>query len=133
MEEKRNNFELAPHEQILKVLLDFYKERDWSQFHSPKNLVMDLASEVGELLDLFRWTTEEQSRSLDEEAMQNVRDEVADVFKAILYLAYQLNIDPIEATQQKIKKMEQKYPAELCRGKALKHTAYAFLLNKIEA
>lgn len=116
--------QMPPHKQVLASLLEFYSIRDWAQFHSPKNLVMDLASEAGELLDLFRWMTEEKSYHPDPETLQNIRDEVADVFKAILYLAHKLKIDPIEAAYQKIKKMGQKYPADLCRGKALKHTAY---------
>ncbi len=114
----------APHEQVLSSLLDIYQARDWEQFHSPKNLVMDLASEAGELLDLFRWMTEAESRQPRPEILQEVRDEVADVFKAILYLAHKLGIDPIEAARQKIEKIGQKYPVEQSRGKALKYTAY---------
>lgn len=114
----------APHEKILASLLALYEARDWDQFHSPKNLVMDLGSEVGELLDLFRWMTEEESRQPQPEVLQDARDEVADVFKAVLYLAHKLKIDPIEAARQKIEKIGQKYPVEKSRGKALKYTAY---------
>lgn len=114
----------APHEQVLASLLEFYQAREWEQFHSPKNLVMDLASEAGELLDLFRWMSGEESYQPDPQTMQAIRDEVADVFKAILYLSYKLKIDPIEATYQKFEKMKEKYPVEKCRGKALKYTAY---------
>ena len=118
---------IAPHEQVLASLLEFYQEREWEQFHSPKNLVMDLASEAGELLDLFRWMSEEQSYHPDPEIMQEIRDEVADVFKAILYLSHKLKIDPIEAAYQKFKKMKQRYPADKCCGKPLKYTAYEHL------
>lgn len=114
----------APHEQVLASLLKLYQEREWEQFHSPKNLVMDLASETGELLDLFRWMSEEQSYHPDPKTLQEIQDEIADVFKAILYLSHKLNIDPIEATYQKLEKMKQKYPADKCRGKSLKYTAY---------
>jgi len=114
----------APHEQVLASLLTFYQDRDWEQFHSPKNLVMDLASEAGELLDLFRWMTEEQSYHPNDAEMQNIKDEIADVFKAILYLAHKLKIDPIEAAYQKFEKMKHKYPIEKCKGKALKYSAY---------
>jgi 8-oxo-dGTP diphosphatase len=114
----------APHEQVLASLLEFYRDREWEQFHSPKNLVMDLASEAGELLDLFRWISEEQSYHPDPKMLGEIRDEVADVFKAILYLSYKLKIDPIEAAYQKFEKMKQKYPADRCRGKSLKYTAY---------
>lgn len=115
---------LPPHSQVLESLLAFYRDRDWEQFHSPKNLVMDLASEVGELLDLFRWMTEEGSYHPDPATLQEIRDEVADVFKAILYLSHKLKIDPIEAAYQKFQKLAQKYPADQCRGKSLKYTAY---------
>lgn len=122
--EKYASSTIAPHEQVLAALLEFYHDRQWEQFHSPKNLVMDLASETGELLDLFRWMSEEQSYHPDPHAMQAARDEVADVFKAILYLSHKLKIDPIEASYQKFEKMKQKYPADKCRAKALKYTAY---------
>lgn len=109
---------------LLLRLLEFYRERDWEQFHSPKNLVMDLVSETGELVEPFRWLTEQQSAALDEKTLQAVREEIADVFKIILYLSHKLGIDPVEATFQKLEKMAQKYPANMCRGKALKYTAY---------
>ena len=122
--EKESSCRKAPHEEVLASLLDMYQARDWQQFHSPKNLVMDLGSEVGELLDLFRWMSEEQSFHPDEKTLQDIRDEIADVFKAILYLAHRLGIDPIEAAYQKLEKIKQKYPIEQSKGKALKYTAY---------
>lgn len=109
---------------LLERLLEFYRVRDWEQFHSPKNLVMDLAAEVGELVDPFRFKTEEQSHSIDEKTKQEVRDEIGDVFKCIVYLAHKLGIDPVEAAHQKLEKMEKKYPADLCKGKAVKYTEY---------
>jgi 8-oxo-dGTP diphosphatase len=115
---------VPPHVQVLHALNAVYAERDWGKFHSPKNLVMDLASEAGELLDLFRWMTEEESYTLDPKTRQEVADEIADVFKAILYLSHKLQIDPIESTHQKLEKLKRKYPADRCRGSALKYTAY---------
>lgn len=109
---------------LLVELIEFYKERDWEQFHSPKNLVMDLAAETGELVELFRWLTEEQSRHLNEKNLQEVKSEIGDVFKIIVYLSHKLGIDPIEATYETIEKMKQKYPVEVCKGKALKSTEY---------
>lgn len=114
----------APHEEVLGALLDFYKVREWDQFHSPKNLVMDLGSEAGELLDLFRWMTEEQSHNLDPKTKHDVRDEIADVFKAVLYLAHKLKIDPIQAAYDKFEKMKKRYPVEASKGKSLKYTEY---------
>lgn len=111
-------------EALLDTLLKFYRERDWEQFHSPKNLVMDLAAEMGELVEPFRWLTEEQSYELNAATLQEVKDEIADVFKTLLYLSYKLGIDPIEATYQKLEKMKEKYPIDACRGKSLKYTTY---------
>lgn len=112
-------------EGLLKKMLDFYRRRDWEKFHSPKNLVMDLCSEIGELADLFRWLTEEQSYLLDPKTLEGVSDEIGDVFKTLVYLSYKLGIDPIEAGSKKLTKMERKYPEEASYGKTLKHTHYS--------
>ena len=109
---------------FLEKLHQFNKERDWEQFHSPKNLAMDLATEVGELLEHFRWVTEEESYALDPKTLDAVRDEIGDVFKAILYLSDKLGIDPLQAASDKLEKVGKKYPAEKCRGKVSKYTAY---------
>ncbi len=117
----------SPERKLDRVLADLIassKEREWEQFHSPKNLVMNLASEVGELIEPFRWLTEEQSYILDETTLEEVRDEIGDVYLMLIYLAHKLGIDPIEASIDKLKKINQKYPADLARGKALKYTAY---------
>jgi len=123
IEVKKESFptQLTP---LLEEMLSFYHKRDWEQFHSPKNLVMDLASEIGELVELFRWLKEEESYHLDPQTFEEVRDEIADVFKTLLYLSHKLGIDPLQASSDKLVKMEQKYPAEACRGKSLKYTHY---------
>ena len=113
-----------PLKTFLEKLLAFYRARNWEQFHSPKNVVMDLVSEVGELTDLFRWLTEKQSSELDEKTLQDAKDEIGDVFKAIVYLAHRLGIDPIQAAEEKLQKMGQKYPVEKSYGNAVKYTNY---------
>lgn len=85
---------------------------------------------LASLLDLFRWMSEDQSYHPDEKTMQEIRDEIANVFKAILYLAHKLKIDPIEAVYQKLGKMKRKYPIERCKGKSLKYTAHETQLRK---
>ena len=110
--------------ELLQKIFECHRERDWDQFHSPKNLAMDLAAEVGELIEPFRWLTEEQSRHLDAKTLSEVADEIGDVLKTLLNLAHKLGIDPLEATAQKLEKLKQKYPVSACRGKALKYTAY---------
>lgn len=102
----------------------FVKERDWEQFHTPKNLVMALSGEVGELTEVFQWLTEEQSRSVidDPKKMKQTEEEIADIFLYLIRLADQLGIDIIEAASGKIKKNEEKYPVEKSYGSAKKYT-----------
>lgn len=99
-----------------------YGERNWMQFHSPKNLVMDLTSEVGELAELFRWLTEEESYIKEPKALDAVRDEIGDVLNTLLYLANRLGIDPLEAANQKLDKLALKYPVDKAHGKRIKYT-----------
>lgn len=110
--------------ELVERMLNFYERRDWGQFHSPKNLAIALASEVGELIDFFRWQSAEESYHFGEKTFEEVCDEIGDVFTTLLNLAYKLGIDPIDAASKKLTKMEQKYPEEACRGKCLKYTTY---------
>jgi len=95
----------------------FYEERDWKQFHSPKNLSMGVASEAGELLQIFRFLTEDESAKLDPKTVEQVQDEIGDVFIFLVKLADALGLDAIELAHRKLDKAAKKYPAELCRGK----------------
>ena len=109
----------------LKNAIDaFIEERDWEQFHSPKNLAMALSVEVAEIVEHFQWLTEEQSRNLPPEKLAEVREEIGDVMIYLTELAEKLGIDPVEAATAKITINGQKYPAELVRGKASKYTEY---------
>jgi NTP pyrophosphatase (non-canonical NTP hydrolase) len=101
-----------------------FKERDWDQFHSPKNLAINLAVEVGELLEHFRWLTEESSANLSEETHKKAFEEIGDVFITLLAIAEKLNIDCVEAGENTLDKLDRRYPASECRGKSLKYTAY---------
>ncbi len=102
----------------------FARERDWEQFHSPKNLAMALTNEVGELVEIFQWLTEDQSRQAgsDPRTAQAVRDELADVQIYLSRLAYVLGVDMNEAVTSKIAKNAQKYPADKVRGTNKKYT-----------
>jgi len=104
-------------------LRDFSKEREWDQFHSPKNLVMALSAEVGELTECFQWLTESQSRSLDEKALAAVSDEIADVQLYLIRLADKLGVDIIKESNRKILSNSEKYPIEKSKGNAKKYTA----------
>ena len=92
-------------------LAAFADERDWNQYHSPKNLVMALTGEVGELSEKFQWLTESQAESLTQQQFEGVRDEVADVQIYLLLLADRLDIDLLDAVDRKIAKNEIKYPS----------------------
>jgi dCTP diphosphatase len=111
-------------EVLRRDILDFNEKRQWGKYHSPKNVVMDLAAEVGELVEPFRWLTEQESYDLDEKTLQSVKEELGDVFRIVVYLAHQLGIDPIEAASNKLEEMDKKYPVDQCYGKALKYTEY---------
>lgn len=105
-------------------LRDFVNERDWQQFHTPKNLAMALAGEAAEIMEIFQWLTPEESARLPEEKLAEVREEIGDVLIYLVRLADQLGIDPMDAANQKMERNRQKYPADLVRGRADKYTAY---------
>ena len=105
--------------EIQDKLAKFAKERDWDQFHSPKNLVMALTSEVGELNELFQWLTEEQSKNLNND---EVKQEIADIFIYLVRLSDKLDIDIEEAIKEKIEINAKKYPIDLAKGNAIKYT-----------
>jgi NTP pyrophosphatase (non-canonical NTP hydrolase) len=105
------------------TLRTFAQERDWEQFHSPKNLAMALAVEAAELLEPFQWLREEESRALAERPGEyaKVAEEAADVMIYLLRLADQLGIDLERAVAEKIRKNAEKYPVALARGNAVKY------------
>lgn len=92
-------------------LKQFSAARNWEQFHSPKNLSMALSVEVAELVEHFQWITEEESRKLQGQQLDEVKDEVADVLLYLLQICNQLDIDPVDAAQKKLIKNAVKYPA----------------------
>ena len=105
-------------------LLRFARERDWEQFHSPKNLCMALAGETGELLEHFQWLTEEQSMALDEDKKEAVALEMADIFIYLVRLAERLDINLLDAAWQKIAINEKRYPVEQVKGDARRAEEY---------
>ena len=105
--------------EIQDKLAKFAEERDWNQFHSPKNLAMALTSEVGELNELFQWLTEEQSNNVDND---EIRQEIADIFIYLLRLSDKLDIDIEEAVREKIEINAKKYPIDLAKGNAIKYS-----------
>ena len=104
-------------------LRDFVVRRDWEKFHSPKNLMIALMGEVGELAEHFQWVTPDELISLKNqpEALQAIGQEIADVLSYLLRLADVLGIDVGKAFQNKIKINEAKYPVTLSKGNAKKY------------
>ena len=118
-------------DEIKQHLRDFAEERDWDQFHSPKNLSMALMAEAGELLEHFQWLSEEQSKQLAPDTKEQVAQEIADVQVYLVRLADKLDIDILDAVSRKMTINAQKYPAQQVRGSADKYTAYQQQKNRI--
>ena len=107
---------------LSKALGRFASERDWDQYHSPKNLTAALTVEVAELLEHFQWITEEQSQNLRAEELAKAREEMADVLLYLLRLASKLDIDLVRAAIEKIQLNARKYPIDRSRGSSKKYT-----------
>jgi NTP pyrophosphatase (non-canonical NTP hydrolase) len=108
--------------QLRDVLREFAAERDWDQFHSPKNLASALSVEAAELLEIFQWLSEPESRHLSPEQLTRARDEMADVLNYLVRLADKLDVDLLDAARDKVRKNAEKYPADKARGSARKYS-----------
>ena len=110
-------------ERLRQRLREFARERDWEQFHSPKNLATALAIEAAELLEPFQWMKEEDSRNLPAmtEEYRQVREEIADVLIYLVRLADQLGVDLEEVVEEKLIRNAEKYPVHLARGRSVKY------------
>jgi NTP pyrophosphatase (non-canonical NTP hydrolase) len=117
---------------IQKQLSDFADERDWDQFHNPKNLAMALSVEVSELIEIFQWLTPEQAEEImDSSQSDHVKEEVADVMIYLLRLADKLDIDLESIVNDKIIQNGKKYPVNLSKGNADKSTSFSSKIKKI--
>lgn len=103
---------------------NFVTERDWAQFHSPKNLAMAMIVEAGEVVEHFQWMTEQESRHLDQQTKEQVGQELSDTLVYLLRIAEVCGIDLIEAANKKIDLNAKKYPVEKCKGSNAKYTNY---------
>ena len=110
-------------QKLQQILRSFAHDRDWEQFHSPRNLVSALNVEAGELLELFQWESANHVVDVnDSETRQKIEDEIADVFIYLLRIADKLDVSLEDVAMAKIKKNAEKYPIEKSKGKALKYT-----------
>lgn len=103
---------------IVDQLLKFRKERDWEQFHTPKNLAMALSIEAAELLECFQWAKDSELSELVARERETIEEEIADITILLSYLCHDLNIKLDSIVQSKIEKNRAKYPVSLSYGTA---------------
>jgi len=111
-------------EKLSQRLAKFAEDRDWDQFHAPKNLVMALSVEAAELTEHFQWLTEEQSNNLSKEKLDEVAFEMADIYIYLTRLATKLEVDLPQYVEDKIILNEKKYPIEKVKGSSKKYNEY---------
>ncbi|MBS0634636.1 MAG: DUF1937 family protein [Verrucomicrobia bacterium] len=112
----------SPYKDLVEQLKLLNSEREWGQFHSPKNLAMNIGVETGELMEQFRWLTEAQSFVKSPEKLQEIRNEIGDIFLNLLNLADVLGIDLNQAAYDKLSEIRKKYPVEQSKGRTCKYT-----------
>lgn len=110
-------------DEIRNKLREFSGERDWDQFHTPKNLVMALSGEVGELTEIFQWLSPEEStkEKMTSDQLSSVEEEIADVYLYLIRLADKLDVDIEKVALEKLKVNAEKYPIELSKSNAVKY------------
>lgn len=109
---------------ITVAVREFAREREWEQFHSPKNLAAALSVEAAELLEHFQWMDEKDSRSLSQEKRAAIAEEIADVFLYLVNISDKLDVDIIAAARDKLRKNAVKYPVHLALGSMKKYTEF---------
>ncbi len=102
----------------LKLILKFIRKRDWEKFHDPKNLAISLVLEASEVLQTFQWT---KDNNLPEDKLNDIKEELADVYYWLLLLSNKLNINLDQAFLEKMKKNKKKYPVDKAKGKSTKY------------
>lgn len=111
-------------EALREKIARFAQERDWEQFHSPKNLAMALIVEAAELVEHFQWLRQDESYDLPADKRRAVEEELADILVYLVRIADRLDIDLLAAAHSKIRSNESKYPVEKARGNSKKYTEY---------
>ena len=111
-------------EHLKQLVKKFCEDRDWDKYHSPKNLAIGIVTEASELLEIFRWKSEEDSYNLlkDPKKLEEIRHELADVFYFVLRFAQKFEIDLTNALIEKLKINEERYPIEKSKGSDKKYT-----------
>jgi NTP pyrophosphatase (non-canonical NTP hydrolase) len=110
--------------EILEKLLIFRDQRDWKQFHNPKNLASSIVIEASELMEVFQWVESSKSEECAKKNIQRVSDEIADIMVYILYFCNDLGIDIDKALEDKIATNDKRYPADKAKGNSKKYTEF---------
>lgn len=112
---------MSEFKRLTNMVIAFRDERDWQQFHNPKDLALSLSLEASELLEIFQWKTSEEAvgKNLD-----NMKEELADILMYALLFANETGIDLVKAIEQKIQKNNEKYPVEKAYGSNAKYTEF---------
>ena len=115
------------YKETIEKIREFNEERDWDQFHTPKDVAISVSLEANELLELFQWKTDEEVENLlknDEKYVSEMKDEIADITNYLLVLCDKIGVDLLESVNTKLEKVKKKYPVDKCKGRADKYTAY---------
>lgn len=111
---------------LLEELIEFRRDRDWEQFHNPKDIAISLSIEAAELLEWFQWRQQDEvQQMLDSDKREHLEDEIADVAVYLSYLCHDLGIDLNQVVKNKMSKNAAKYPRERVKGRADKYNEYS--------
>ena len=111
-------------ETLKKKILKFRDDRDWKQFHNPKNLALSISIEASELMELYQWLNMQESREFSKTNKKEIESEVADILNYLILFANDLDIDLLEVTDKKLKISEKKYPVKKAKGNSTKYNRY---------
>lgn len=111
-------------EKLESSIAEFIKERDWEQFHSPKNLAIGLSVEASELLEIFTWMTNDESAKIDNNKLSMIKDEVGDILIYLTEFCSTMKIDIVDSAFQKLEKNAIKYPISKSKGNSTKYTEF---------
>lgn len=120
-EDNANRFEASTFDTLINEIIQFRDERNWKQFHNPKDLAISLSLEASELLENFQWKTSDDAVK---ENLENIKDEIADVAIYTMLLSHELGINLEQAIKEKIQKNKQKYPVDKAFGSRKKYTEF---------
>lgn len=111
-------------EELRQKILKFREERDWKQFHNPKNLSMSIAIEASELMEIYQWLSLEDSVEYSKKHKKEIEEEVGDIFNYLILFANDLGIDLVKATSDKLEISKKKYPINKAKGNSTKYNKY---------